>query len=912
MVEIDLATPHDPKNLLDGGGDGSPLGAPKKSKGGHKRTTSCNEEYAIATFKIGLPVQGELHKSLNMSPVGTLAKLMERIEQHARNEDDILWEDDKMVAEQNEVRLLQRRLRHDQHVMQLGKKRGRDKKLCNEGSCTEVLYYDAFKKLGLTQSDLEQSMTPLVGFGVGAVWPLGKVTLPVRVGTVVLRTDFLVVDVPSSYNAIIGRAWLHKMRAISSTYHQMVRFPGSNGIERIRGNQRVAHQCLISIIKKAPKAKMVQAVEVPKQPTIEDVRGNPAEKVVDEGLKKIQINKIDPKRYFLIGENLSKKEEEELIGFLKEHVDMFAWVPEEMPGVDANHIDAIIKEVDRLLEAKAIREVYYPEWLSNTVVVKKKNGKWRVCVDFMNLNKACPKDSFPLPRIDQLVDATAGYGRMSFLDAYRGYHQIAKYEPDQEKTSFITPRGLYCYSVMPFGLRNAGATYQRLATIMLKKLLGKTMEVYIDDMVVKSKENSGKFLGHLVTIRRIEANLDQIAALQMLQSPKTTKEVQRLTGMAAALNRFISRSSDKCRPFFQLLKKSEGYEWGAECERAFQDLNKYLAEAPLLSTLDLGESLILYLAVSEHAVSAVLLRNKGSEQIPVYYVSKTLLDAETKYLSLEKLVLALRTTARKLPHYFQSHKIVVYTEFPLKSLLRKADFSGCISTWSVELSQYDIDYQPRTTIKGQILADFVAEFSPAVVPLPPTRKEQPVGPSTRKGKAYAEQNPIEWKLFVDGSASNSGSGVGVVLFPPNGVMLELSIRLGFSALNNVAEYEALLARLRSAKTLKVKRIRVYCDSQLVVNQLSGDYEARNEKMAAYVEATKDLLDTFEKVYIEQISSGQNAHADSLAWLAAAVPTEFKRKVAVDYLAEPSIGRRVELVLDVNQGPSWMDPVVEFL
>lgn len=178
---------------------------------------------------------------------------------------------------------------------------------------------------------------------------------------------------------------------------------------------------------------------------------------------------------------------------------------------------------------------------------------------------------------------------MSFLDAYRGYHQIAMYEPDQEKTSFFSPRGLYCYKVMPFGLRNAGATYQRLSTKMFKSQFGKTMEVYIDDMVVKSKVkidhlanlketfdilrkyklklnastcafgfSSGKFLGHLVTKRGIEANPDQIIALQNLQSPKTTKEVQRLTGMAVALNRFISKSSDHCRPFFQLLRREKG------------------------------------------------------------------------------------------------------------------------------------------------------------------------------------------------------------------------------------------------------------------------------------------------------------------------------------------------------------------
>ena len=203
----------------------------------------------------------------------------------------------------------------------------------------------------------------------------------------------------------------------------------------------------------------------------------------------------------------------------------------------------------------AIREVLYPQWLSNTVVVKKKNGKWRVCVDFTNLNKAYPKDPFPLPMIDQLVDSTAGHERMSFLDAFQGYHQIALRKEDQEKTAFITPRGIFYYKVMHFGLKNVGATYQRMVTKMFSELLGKTVKVYIDDMVVKSVNSidhvedlrkvfgilrrhnlklnaskcafgvgSGKFLGFLVTQHGIEANSDQIAAIQGYSSPGTSEK----------------------------------------------------------------------------------------------------------------------------------------------------------------------------------------------------------------------------------------------------------------------------------------------------------------------------------------------------------------------------------------------------
>ena len=135
-----------------------------------------------------------------------------------------------------------------------------------------------------------------------------------------------------------------------------------------------------------------------------------------------------------------------------------------------------------------IREIKYPEWLANVVVVAKKGGKWRVCVDYTDLNDACPKDSFPLLRINQIVDPSVGHGMLSFLDAFSGYHQIPMYPPNVEKTTFITPHGLFCYNVMSFGLKNVGATYQRLVTKMFRPLLGKTIEVYIDYMLVKYKE----------------------------------------------------------------------------------------------------------------------------------------------------------------------------------------------------------------------------------------------------------------------------------------------------------------------------------------------------------------------------------------------------------------------------------------
>ena len=150
---------------------------------------------------------------------------------------------------------------------------------------------------------------------------------------------------------------------------------------------------------------------------------------------------------------------------------------------------AVMDEVNKLLAANFIREVHYPEWLANVVMVKKANGKWRMCVDFTDLIQTCPKDSFPLPRIDQLVDSTAGHKLLTFMDAFSGYNQIQMAEEDQEKTAFVTSQGLYCYKVMPFGLKNAGVTYQRLVNQMFKKQIGNNVKVYVDDMLVKSKEN---------------------------------------------------------------------------------------------------------------------------------------------------------------------------------------------------------------------------------------------------------------------------------------------------------------------------------------------------------------------------------------------------------------------------------------
>ena len=506
-----------------------------------------------------------------------------------------------------------------------------------------------------------------------------------------------------------------------------------------------------------------------------------------------------------------------------------------------------------------------------------------------------------MPRIDLIVDATAGHELLSFMDAFSDYNQISMDPGDQEKTSFVTAQGTYCYRVMPFGLKNAGATYQRLVNRMFQKHIGTTMEVYIDDMLVKSTTaglhvshlseafqilrnynmklnpakcafgvSAGKFLGFIVNHRGIEANPDKIKALLDMPSPSGIKEVQRLTGRIVALSRFVSRASDKCQPFFQVLKKA--FQWDEKCEEAFTALKTYLSSPPILVSPVEGELLTLYLAMSDFSTSAVLVRDKERVQHPIYYYSRALRGAEERYPRMEKLILALVTAARKLRPYLQAHTIEVPTEYPMKQVLHKPEVSERLMKWAIELSEFDIRYKPKAAIKGQVIADFVMEFAPIEL-AEPTRSEDDL--------------PI-WKLSVDGASNAQGSGAGLILTSPEGIDIEYALRFGFHASNNEAEYEAVIAGLNLAHSLEVDQLEVHSDSQLVVRQIEDTYEAKSETMVLYLQKIRDLFKKFVLVQVKYVPRTKNSRADALAKLATALQEDLGGSTPVEYLAELSI------------------------
>jgi hypothetical protein len=399
-----------------------------------------------------------------------------------------------------------------------------------------------------------------------------------------------------------------------------------------------------------------------------------------------------------------------LIDFLRANTEVFAWSPSDMPGIprdvaehsldiragarpvkqtlrrfnEEKHM-AIREEIHKLLAAGFIKEVFHPEWLANPVLVRKKDEKWRMCVDYTVLSKACLKVPYPLPRIDRIMDSTAGCKTLSFLDAYSGYHQIKMKESDQLTTSFITPFGMYCYTIMPFELRNAGATYQRCMNHVFGEHIGRTVEAYVDDIVVKTKRASdllsdlettfkclrakgmklnpekcvfgvprGMLLGFIVSERGIEANPEKIAAITSMGPIRDLKGVQRVMGCLAALSRFISRLSEKGLPLYRLLRKSECFTWTPEAEEALENLKALLTKTPILVPPAAGEALLIYVAATTQVVSAAIVVERREEghalpvQKPVYFISEVLSETKACYPQIQKLLYAVVLTRRKL------------------------------------------------------------------------------------------------------------------------------------------------------------------------------------------------------------------------------------------------------------------------
>nr|GEV29452.1 reverse transcriptase domain-containing protein [Tanacetum cinerariifolium] len=362
-------------------------------------------------------------------------------------------------------------------------------------------------------------------------------------------------------------------------------------------------------------------------------------------------------------------------------------------------------------------------------------GIWRMCVDFKDLNKACPKDGYPLPKIDWKVESLCEFPFKCFLEAYKGHHQIQMAKEDEEKIAFITSQGIFFYTKMPLGLRNMGATYQRLVDKAFHKQIGRNLEVYVDDLVMKSRREDeivrdieetfkipreinmklnpkkcifgveeGMFLGYKVNTKGLKVFLDKVDAVLSLSSPKCLKDVQKLNGKLASLN---SQRNGKRGPD----------------------------------------------------------EEREAKQMPIYFVSKALRGPEINYTSMEKLVLALVHASKRLKRYFQAHPIIVITDQPIQQVLSRPKVAGRLHKWSIELVEYAINYRPRVSVKGQILADFIVE--------------RPEDDSLDTLMEVKKELPEPWILFTDESSCTDGSRAGLILTNPEGVEFTSALRFRF-------------------------------------------------------------------------------------------------------------------------------------
>ena len=463
----------------------------------------------------------------------------------------------------------------------------------------------------------------------------------------------------------------------------------------------------------------------------------------------------------------SKDQKVKYVELLKEFQDVFAWSYEDLKSYDTSIIQhtiplkpdqkpfkqklrrinpvllpSIEKEIKRMFEAGIIAPIRFSEWVSNLVPTRKKTGEIRLCVDLRSLNKVSLKDNYPLPKMDHILQRVVGSSRISLLDGFSGYNQILVHPDDQDKTAFTTPWGTFKYVKMPFGLKNAGATFQRAMDIAFAKEIHDFLVIYLDDLTVFSKTDQehldhlrqvfikcrkygislnpkkslfgleeGKLLGHIISKDGIRIDPERIQAILQIPHPRNIKELQAFIGKINFLRRFISSLAELLRLLTNMLRKDSSIDWTVEAKQSFEEIKMALTKTPVLTSPKFDRDFIIFSFASEHTVAAVLLQkdDQGCEK-PIAFFSKAPRDASLKYNIMEKQAFALVKAIKDFRVYIlYSHVIAYVPNAVVKDILTQDGIEGKRGKWIATILEYDIEIKPTKLIKGQGLAQLMTE-----------------------------------------------------------------------------------------------------------------------------------------------------------------------------------------------------------
>jgi hypothetical protein len=400
------------------------------------------------------------------------------------------------------------------------------------------------------------------------------------------------------------------------------------------------------------------------------------------------------------------------------------------------------KEVKKLLDAKIIIPLRYSEWVANLVHVRKNNGEIRLCIDFRNLNRSSKKDNYPLPKMEHILQRVTGSARMSMGDGFSCYNQISVLPEDREKTTFTTPWGTFMYSKMPFGLMNAGETFQRAMDISFIGEKDKFVVTYLDDITMFSRFDKehyhhlkkvflkcrnfglslnpkksffsmreGKLLGHIVSTEGVRIDPSRVEAIRTLSIPRSKKEIQSFLGKINFLRRFISNFVELVKFITSMLRKGNEVKWILEARNYFDQIKQALIEALVLIIPDYSkEFLIFFFSLNDTLAAILLQKNTDGMEQPIYFFSRELRDAEVRYDIMEKQAYALVKSLKAFKLYILHSIIIAYVpSASVKEILIQLNIDGKRSNWIAKILDFDLEMKPTKLVKGKGLARLLAK-----------------------------------------------------------------------------------------------------------------------------------------------------------------------------------------------------------